>query len=165
MLTRRELIKGGSAAALVGLSTASLGSRAAAASVVGPAEDSGVNRPADAPFRRGGPGPLYWSTYAYNFSMNRAMPEHVWQANVDWVAETFRSHGYTMVCTDGWVDTTQDVTSHGYIRSLSDSWTHDWAWWAKYVKARGLEAWGVLQPIVGHQVCGDGSVRQGHRAT
>ena len=67
--------------------------------------------------RRRGPGPLYWSTYGYNNSTNAAMPEELWKANVDWVAETFAPYGYRMVCTDGWLNTTTKVTEHGYIRT------------------------------------------------
>ena len=45
------------------------------------------------------------------------MPEDLWKANVDWVADTFSYYGYSMVCTDGWSDQTQRMTPHGYIRS------------------------------------------------
>ena len=61
-------------------------------------------------FRPGGPGPLYWSTYDYENVSNTIIPEAVWKANIDWVAETFRDYGYTMVCTDGWIDDTQKIT-------------------------------------------------------
>jgi alpha-glucosidase len=97
--------------------------------------------------RRRGPGPLYWSTYGYNNQMNAAMPEDLWKANVDWVADTFSSYGYSMVCTDGWCDKTTVVTPHGYIRSFQDDWTHDWAWWAKYLKSRGLELGVYYNPL------------------
>ena len=73
-------------------------------------------------FRPGGAGPLYWSTYAYEFFNNVIIPEDVWKSNVDWVAETFRDYGYNMVCTDGWIDNTQKVTKHGYIVSQADDW-------------------------------------------
>ena len=89
-------------------------------------------------FRRGGAGPLYWSTYGYEFFNNTLIPEEVWKTNVDWVATTFRDYGYTMVCTDGWIDNTQRITRHGYIVSQADDWVHDWAWWADYLKAQGL---------------------------
>ncbi len=89
-------------------------------------------------FRPGGAGPLYWSTYAYEFFNNTLIPEDVWKTNVDWVAATFREFGYDMVCTDGWIDNTQRITPHGYIVSQADDWEHDWAWWARYLKAKGL---------------------------
>jgi hypothetical protein len=97
--------------------------------------------------RRRGPGPLYWSTYGYNIRTNAAMPEELWKANVDWVAETFAPYGYRMVCTDGWCSTTKNVTEHGYIRSFQDDWAHDWAWWAKYVASRGLELGVYYNPL------------------
>jgi glucan 1,6-alpha-isomaltosidase len=147
MLTRRELLKGGGAAVVGGLAVASLGASAGAASIGDVKADVGTSAAPDGQFRRGGPGPLYWSTYGYNNAMNAAIPEPIWKANVDWVAETFRSYGYDMVCTDGWVDTTQKVSSHGYIRSLSDSWTHDWAWWATYVATRGLKLGFYYNPL------------------
>jgi glucan 1,6-alpha-isomaltosidase len=97
--------------------------------------------------RRRGPGPLYWSTYGYNNAMNAAMPEDLWKTNVDWVADTFAPYGYRMVCTDGWCDKTKVVTEHGYIRSFQDDWVHDWAWWAKYLKSRGLELGVYYNPL------------------
>ena len=56
------------------------------------------------PFQRGGPGPLYWSTYGYSNSRNTQIPEAVWQANIDWIAKDLAPYGYQMVCTDGWID-------------------------------------------------------------
>ena len=103
-------------------------------------------------FRRGGAGPLYWSTYDYEEVTNAIIPEDVWKTNIDWVADTFRDYGYTMVCTDGWIDNTQKITPHGYIVSQADDWEHDWAWWAKYLKSQGHAARRLLQPLVGHPV-------------
>ena len=98
-------------------------------------------------FRPGGPGPLYWSTYDYENVSNTLIPEAVWKANIDWVAETFRDDGYTMVCTDGWIDDTQKITPHGYIVSQADDWEHDWAWWAKYLKAKGMQLGVYYNPL------------------
>jgi glucan 1,6-alpha-isomaltosidase len=100
-----------------------------------------------ADFRPGGAGPLYWSTYAYEFVNNVMIPEDVWKTNVDWVADTFRDHGYTMVCTDGWIDNTQRITPHGYIVSQADDWEHDWAWWARYLNAKGLDLGVYYNPL------------------
>lgn len=77
-------------------------------------------------FRPGGAGPSYRSTYGYNNITNAFIPENVWPDNIDGVAENLLSYGYRMVCTDGWVDDTQHVMAHGYIRRDNDSWTHDW---------------------------------------
>ena len=80
-------------------------------------------------------------------STNVIIPEDVWKTNVDWVAATFRDYGYTMVCTDGWIDHTQKITPHGYIVSQADDWEHDWAWWANYLKGKGLELGVYYNPL------------------
>ena len=98
-------------------------------------------------FRRGGAGPLYWSTYDYEEVTNAIIPEDVWKSNVDWVADTFRDYGYTMVCTDGWIDNTQKITPHGYIVSQADDWEHDWAWWADYLKSKGMQLGVYYNPL------------------
>jgi hypothetical protein len=99
------------------------------------------------PFHRGGPGPLYWSTYGYSNSLNTQIPEAVWKANIDWIAQDLAPYGYRMVCTDGWIDGDQDVTSHGYIKSLADDWEHDWAWWANYLQARDMQLGVYWNPL------------------
>ncbi len=152
MPTRRELLKGGGGAVLVGLAGPSAGAIAAgAATTVSAAGSSGAasgQATSAAPgFRRGGPGPLYWSTYDYENVTNTIIPEDVWKANVDWVAATFRDYGYTMVCTDGWIDHTQKITPHGYIVSQADDWEHDWAWWADYLKGKGMELGVYYNPL------------------
>jgi glucan 1,6-alpha-isomaltosidase len=152
MPTRRELLKGGGGAVLVGLAGSSAGATAAgAATTVSAAGSSGAaseRATSTAPgFRRGGSGPLYWSTYDYENVTNTIIPEDVWKANVDWVAATFRDYGYTMVCTDGWIDHTQKITPHGYIVSQADDWEHDWAWWANYLKGKGLELGVYYNPL------------------
>jgi glucan 1,6-alpha-isomaltosidase len=52
-----------------------------------------------------------------------------------------------MACTDGWIDNTQHITRHGYIVSQADDWEHDWAWWARYLKAKGLELGVYYNPL------------------
>ena len=152
MPTRRELLKSGGGAVLVGLAGSSAG-RTAAGAATAPAEAGsrgaapGQATPTVPGFRRGGAGPLYWSTYDYENVSNTLIPEDVWKANVDWVAATFRDYGYTMVCTDGWIDHTQRITPHGYIVSQADDWQHDWAWWADYLKGKGLELGVYYNPL------------------
>ena len=63
------------------------------------------------------------------------------------MAATFSDYGYTMVCTDGWIDHTQRITPHGYIVSQADDWEHDWAWWADYLKGKGLELGVYYNPL------------------
>ena len=153
MPTRRDVLKGGGGAVLAGLAGSSVGADAAGGG--DHAGDAGTSlrpRPEPAPpttpaFRPGGAGPLYWSTYGYEFLKNVLIPEDVWKTNVDWVAATFRDYGYTMVCTDGWIDDTQRITPHGYIVSQADDWEHDWAWWANYLKAKGLELGVYYNPL------------------
>ncbi len=128
---------------LAGLAGASIAARPAEAALPTDQhgagnDDSGLVSRTTPSFRPGGAGPLYWSTYAYEFFSNTLIPEDVWKTNVDWVAATFGPFGYDMVCTDGWIDNTQRITPHGYIVSQADDWEHDWAWWAKYLKAKGL---------------------------
>jgi glucan 1,6-alpha-isomaltosidase len=111
------------------------------------------------PFHRGGPGPLYWSTYGYSNATNVQIPESVWQANVDWIAEELAPYGYRMACTDGWIDADQDVTSFGYIKTLN-GWEHDWAWWAAYLDARGMRLGVYYNPLwVTKSAVSDRSIR------
>ena len=152
MPTRRELLKGSGGAVLAGL-----GGAAVSADIAGKPTAAGASAselvastpaPAAVPgFRPGGPGPLYWSTYDYENVSNTLIPESVWKANIDWVAETFREYGYTMVCTDGWIDGTQKISRHGYIVSQADDWEHDWAWWANYLKAKGMQLGVYYNPL------------------
>jgi len=142
--TRRDVLKGGGGALLAGLAGSSISANSAGAAT--PPGDAGTSAaaaglapPTPPAFRPGGAGPLYWTTYGYEYSKNTLIPEDVWKANVDWVASTFRDSGYKMVCTDGWIDNTQRITPNGYIVSQADDWAHDWAWWADYLKAKGLE--------------------------
>lgn len=143
MPTRRDVLKGGGGTILAGLAASAVGATAAGAAttpdvaVTSPGAPGLATPPAPA-FKPGGTGPLYWSTYGYEFFKNTIIPEDVWKTNVDWVAANFRDYGYTMVCTDGWIDSTQRITPHGYILSQADDWEHDWTWWAKYLKGKGL---------------------------
>jgi hypothetical protein len=150
--TRREVLKGGGAAVVAGLAGSLVGSSTADATTA--TRDTGTRpdprRPRHAnirAFRPGGAGRLYWSTYGYENRTNTLIPEDVWKANVDWVAANFRDYGYTMVCTDGWIDNTQRITRHGYIVSQADDWKHDWSWWAKYLKSKGLELGVYYNPL------------------
>jgi alpha-glucosidase len=101
----------------------------------------------DSVFTRSGVGPLYWTVYGWDFPNNVALPEDVWQRNIDWVADTFAPYGYDMVCTDGWIDYTQRTDSHGYIRSYVDDWTHDWGYWSRYLRARGMRLGVYYNPL------------------
>ncbi len=91
------------------------------------------------PFR----APLYWSVYENQFvkESNHDPDVHItedeWRANIDWVDQNLKDHGYTMICIDGWGDVTQ-INSNGYRRSHSRHWTHDYAWWSGHLQGRGM---------------------------
>ena len=165
MPTRRELLKGGGGAVLVGLAGYSVG-----ADVLGAATPSGASESSEAAlgeaaaaapgFRPGGPGPLYWSTYDYENVLNTIIPEDVWKTNIDWVAETFRDYGYTMACTDGWIDNTQKITATGTssARRTTGSTTGRGG---PVPEVQGNATRRLLQPSVGHEVSCHRSL--GHR--
>ncbi len=86
------MLKGGSGAVLVGLAGSTVGVETLGAATSAGASESSVSAPGPAlppapGFRRGGPGPLYWSTYDYENVTNAIIPEAVWKANIDWVAD------------------------------------------------------------------------------
>ena len=150
MPTRRDVLKGGGGAVLAGMAGSLTGASSAGASTTLAGAGSsvaGLPLTPVPPFRPGGAGPLYWSTYGYELFNTTLIPEDIWKTNVDWVAETFRDYGYTMVCTDGWIDHTQRITPHGYIMSQADDWKHDWAWWADYLKSKGLRLGVYYNPL------------------
>lgn len=148
MVTRRDFIKGGGVAA-TGVALASTTSSLAPGRAVlasraqsVPAGGLTVDR-----FRRGGVGPLYWSTYGYDNETNEFIPEEVFSRNVDWIEQNFLRYGYKMICTDGWVDYTSDIDAHGYITKYNDSWSHGWSWWAENLKRRGMELGVYYNPL------------------
>jgi glucan 1,6-alpha-isomaltosidase len=141
MVSRRDVLKGGGFAATT-LAASSLPIRSAAGAV-NPLQSPAVT----GAIRRSGAGPLYWSTYGYEVQFNRIMPEDEWISNVEWVDANFKSFGYKMLCTDGWIDSTQEVTRHGYIVKHHDSWTHGWAWWAKQLSRNGMELGVYYNPL------------------
>jgi alpha-glucosidase len=141
MVSRRDVLKASGVAAATLAATPLAMSRAVGA--LSPVDTpEGISSP-----HRRGTGPLYWSTYGYENQFNRIMPEDEWTANVEWVDATFKSYGYTMLCTDGWIDSTQEVTKHGYIVKHDDSWTHDWAWWAEHLTRNGMQLGVYYNPL------------------
>ena len=147
MISRRDVLKvGGIAATTLGASTLPLRSAAGALDRVDALDpmDALVGH-RSAP--RSGTGPLYWSTYGYEVQFNRIIPEAEWIANVDWVDANFKSYGYKILCTDGWIDSTQEVTRHGYIVKHDDSWTHGWAWWAEQLSRKGMQLGVYYNPL------------------
>ncbi len=149
-ISRRALLTGAGAAALGGMTALGrqrggagevpLRVAQAAATAIAPASRNSV-------WTRSGAGPLYWSAYSWDYANDATLPESVWKQNVDWVASTFKSSGYTMVCTDGWVDFTQKTNANGYVLSYSDSWSNDWQYWADYCSSKGLKLGVYYNPL------------------
>ena len=86
--------------------------------------------------------PLYWSPYEYNIEDEQNthigyIPENVWSDNINWVEKNLLPYGYDMICIDGWGNMVYDPTT-GYRKSHSSNWTHDYAWWSKELKSRGM---------------------------
>src|SRR5580658_1949229 len=96
-ISRRDVLKGGAAATSATVLALESGTPASALDRVNLVTSTDTGR-------RTGKGPLYWTTYGYENQFNTIMPEDEWSANVDWVESTFKSYGYTMLCTDGWID-------------------------------------------------------------
>lgn len=94
-----------------------------------------------------GSGPLYWITYEHQYVNDCPMPEERWKANVDWVAANFKDYGYTMVCTDGWIEQSQNITDNGYVISHNDEWQGDWAYWVNYCNNKGLDMGIYYNPL------------------
>ena len=81
--------------------------------------------------------PLYWSVYEYCYSVDGAIPESEWLANIDWVDQNLKSSGYNMICIDGWGDDNQ-YNEFGYRMKHADEWIHDYAWWSEELQSRGM---------------------------
>lgn len=87
--------------------------------------------------------PRYWSPYEYHITKelggesSHYLPEEVLSANIDWLEANLKSYGYTMVCTDGWGDTSK-INENGYRSSHSAHWQHDYAWWSNYLQSKGM---------------------------
>jgi glucan 1,6-alpha-isomaltosidase len=168
MPSRRQVLKAGGVVAAGGLANGSLLSAQSGAATAAEQQSgttdaalkaAGLPDTIMAPFHKGGPGPLYWSTYGYSNATNDQIPESVWKANVDWIAKDLAPYGYRMACTDGWIDGDQAVNSHGYIKGLN-GWEHDWAWWADYLKARGMQLGIYYNPLwVTKSAVSDRSIR------
>ncbi|MDT3396112.1 hypothetical protein RKE29_05550 [Streptomyces sp. B1866] len=153
-LSRRALIS--SAAAGAGLATLATAPHAFAAGTA--AAPAGPGRARTLPvasrnsvFTRSGAGPLYWNIYGWSFPNNAPIPEGEWKANIDWLARDLAPHGYRMACTDGWIEGSSRTTEHGYITSYNDSWTHDWSYWSRYLKDRGMTLGIYYNPLWVHK--------------
>ncbi|MDE5708704.1 MAG: glucan 1,6-alpha-isomaltosidase, partial [Alistipes sp.] len=67
--------------------------------------------------------PLYWSVYEYcreaEIAGDKAinMSDTEWDRVIDWVAENLKPYGYDMLCTDGFMAMTSDISldASGYM--------------------------------------------------
>jgi glucan 1,6-alpha-isomaltosidase len=143
MVSRRDVLKVGGIAATAATTLAASAAPQGAAGALDAVDTLVGVRPA----QRSGTGPLYWTTYGYEVQFNRIMPEVEWIANVEWVDANFKSFGYKMLCTDGWIDSTQEVTRNGYIVKHDDSWTHGWASWARQLARKGMQLGVYYNPL------------------
>ena len=158
MPTRRDVIKGTGGALFSGLAVTSprahvLASTTTSSSPSTSTPATGATPAALPAFRPVSSAPLYWSTYGYENTNNKIIPESVWKSNVDWVAANFRDYGYKMVCTDGWIDQTQKVTSHGYILSQATTGSTTGPGGQSISRPRASTR-RVLQPAVGDPLGG-----------
>jgi hypothetical protein len=123
-LSRRTLSGAGAGAGLVDLAAAphAAAGEAAPAGLVGaPGATASRSRSLlpiasrNSVFPRSGAGPLYWNIYGWSFPHIAAIPEDEWKADIDWLARDLAPHGYTMACTDGWIEGSSHTTEHGYV--------------------------------------------------
>ncbi|MDD9268751.1 hypothetical protein ACFPES_17055 [Paenibacillus sp. GCM10023248] len=98
-------------------------------------------------FTRNGTGPLYWSTYEYQYTHNAPMDEAEWKKNIDWIANDYKQAGYDMIASDGWIEGAQRTNENGYILSHNDGWQHDWAYWSSYIQKKGMKLGVYYNPL------------------
>ncbi len=108
------------------------------------AKKEAANTPA---FKKLGTGPRYWMAYEYCWINNKAIPEHLWKANVDWVAENFKDYGYDMVCTDGWIEAAQTINENGFITKYNSDWENGFEYWARYAENKGMKLGVYYNPL------------------
>lgn len=102
----------------------------------------------DSKFTRRHVAPLYWMGYEQAYMDDKALQEDRYQKNVDWVATNFKSYGYDMVCTDGWVeDAGETVNADGYITKYNKDWQHDFSYWINYAAGKGLSCGIYYDPL------------------
>lgn len=98
-------------------------------------------------FTTAGKAPLYWMGYEECFVSDVALSQDRWSRNVDWVAENLKDYGYTMVCTDGWIEGAQTTDRNGYITKYSSDWSMTLEDMVTYASARGLECGIYYDPL------------------
>ncbi|MFH0758426.1 MAG: SusF/SusE family outer membrane protein [Bacteroidota bacterium] len=105
--------------------------------------------------------PLYWSVYEYCYSVDGAIPESEWLANIDWVDQNLKSFGYRMICIDGWGDDNQ-YNQFGYRKKHAEEWTHDYAWWSAELQNRGMTLGIYYNPLwINKSAAASGAIIEG----
>lgn len=131
--------------------------------------------------------PLYWDVYEYHIVRQQAegggpgssgngggssgggssssgrasspdnyIPESEFLANIDWVDANLKPYGYDMVAIDGWGDALT-LSEHGYRAKHSSQWERDYAWWAAYLRSRGMRLGMYANPLIVHVLPEDDS--------
>ncbi|MCD7034267.1 hypothetical protein LRR81_08475 [Metabacillus sp. GX 13764] len=95
---------------------------AAAASLAFTAIPAGTALAQDSEFTRQGAGPMYFSTYEYQFTNNSYMHEDEYKKDIDWMAENFKPYGYDMISTDGWIEGASLLNKNGYVVTHNNKW-------------------------------------------
>ncbi|MFY4776352.1 hypothetical protein [Metabacillus sp. RGM 3146] len=76
----------------------------------------------DTEYTRQGAGPMYFSTYEYQFTNNSYMHEDEYKKDIDWMAQNFKPYGYDMISTDGWIEGASLLNKNGYVVSHNNNW-------------------------------------------
>ncbi|MCL2879344.1 MAG: hypothetical protein FWF29_03780, partial [Treponema sp.] len=110
--------------------------------------------------------PMYWTVYEYHREREYAgvdandnyIPEDILKQNIDWVAYNLLPYGFDMVCMDGWGGGGYIPTNiNGYRTKHSVQWEHDYAYWAEYLKQKGMTLGVYWNPLwVDQQSATDG---------
>lgn len=69
------------------------------------------------------------------------------EKNIDWIASDYKSSGYDMIVSDGWIEGAQRTNANGYILSHNDGWAHPWTYWANYIKEKGMKLGVYYNPL------------------
>ena len=101
----------------------------------------------ESPYTLQGTGPRYWIAYENCWTENKAITEDRWKSNIDWVNDNFKSFGYDMVCTDGWIENAQTINANGYITKYNDLWVNGFDYWAKYLARQNMKLGVYYNPM------------------
>jgi len=109
-------------------------------------------------FTKKGVAPLYWMGYEQPYVTDVALTEDRYEKNMKWFASTMLPYGYTMFCTDGWIEGAgSTVNANGYITSYNGSWKHDFAYWMEQAKGMGMDLGVYYNPLwISSDVAGKG---------